>query len=207
MTLDLSVAMLVRNPPIERMVSLIDYMSVIASEFVIVDTGSTNEELQAMVQMNKAPWGLPKVLILQREWRDDFAWARNEGLDKVTREWTLVLDPDELPSMRMMEHIESVVEGDDPPNGWLHWTKDYYAGLPDPPAEYQWHIRLFRSGHGKFYRALDELVEIDGLPEEKTRGILVFKAPKDAYLIHSKSKDATEASKQLYGRLKNDNSG
>lgn len=109
MTLDLSVAMLVREPPIERLVALIDYMSVIASEFVIVDTGSSTETLQAMAMMNKAPWGLPKVLILQREWRDDFAWARNEGLDKVTRKWTLILDPDELPSFKMMEHIRHVV--------------------------------------------------------------------------------------------------
>lgn len=202
MTLDLSVAMLVREPPIERLVALIDYMSVLASEFVIVDTGSSPETIQAMVAMNRAPWSLPKVLVIQREWRDDFAWARNEGLDRVTRKWTLVLDPDELPSFKMMEHIRAAVE-DGGGTAYLHYTKDYYGGIADPPAEYQWHIRLFKSASGRFYRKLDELVALDGKPEHETRDTLLCpKAPKEAYLIHSKSIDATSKSKELYGRLR-----
>ena len=210
MTLDLSVAMLVRNPPIERMVALIDYMSVIASEFVIVDTGSTDEELKAMVAMNKAPWLLPKVLILPREWRDDFAWARNEGLAAVTRKWTLVLDPDELPSMRMMEHVREVVGDNDPntPNGWLHLSVNYSGGIRDPEQEFHWHVRLFRSGHGRFYRALDELVAIDGFPEHVTRGTPALpKAPRAAYLIHSKDSEDIERSSATYERMRREGKG
>lgn len=205
MTLDLSVAMLVREPPIERLVALIDYMSALASEFVIVDTGSSPETIQAMVAMNKAPWGLPKVLIIQREWRDDFSWARNEGLDKVTRKWTLVLDPDELPSFKMMEHIRSEISRDDNliPDAWLHWTKDYYAGREDPYAEYQWHIRLFRTGVGRFYRPLDELISLGGLREDETRNThRVPKAPKESYLIHSKGREDVDRSKTTYDRIR-----
>lgn len=209
MPLDLAVAMLVREPPIERLVALVDFMSAIASEVVIVDTGSCDADVQAMARMNKAPWGLPKVLVLKREWRDDFAWARNEGLDRVTRKWTLVLDPDEIPSMKMMEHIEDVVtaNGSDTflgnSDGWLYWTKDFYGGRQDPPAEYQWHVRLFRTGVGRFYRPLDELVSLGGTPEHDTRGTpRLPKAPKEAYLIHSKDSDAASRSRELYERMR-----
>ena len=208
MTLDLSVAMLVREPPIERMVALMDYMSVIASEFVIVDTGSPIEELQKLALLNKAPWNLPKVLILQRPWRDDFAWARNEGLNAVTRKWTLVLDPDELPNMRMMQHVASVVErsnGADRGNeaGWLHLSVNYTGGIRDPFQEFHWHVRLFESVRGRFYRPLDELVSLDGRPETDTRNTtLLPKAPRDAYLIHSKDSISAERSRETYERMR-----
>lgn len=206
MTLDLSVAMLVREPPIERLVALIDYMSVIASEFVIVDTGSDVVDLQKLALLNKAPWGLPKVLILQRPWKDDFSWARNEGLDAVTRKWTLVLDPDELPSMRMMEHVAEVVRrgpGKSDEAGWLHLSVNYSGGIRDPFQEFHWHVRLFESVRGRFYRPLDELVLLDGQPETATRNTtLLPKAPRDAYLIHSKDSISIQRSSETYERMR-----
>lgn len=203
--LDLSVAMLVRNPPIERMVMQMDYMSAIASEFIIVDTGSTAEEIQAMALMNKAPFGLPKVKIVRREWRDDFAWARNEGLPHVTRKWTLHLDPDELPNTKMMEHIKHVVSGQANPEilGYQHFSINYFNGIREPEQLFHWHVRMFQSGRGRWYRALDELVAIDGRPEHETRDTIALpKAPKDAYFIHSKSGIAIEQSERLYATMR-----
>ncbi len=200
--LDLTVALLVRNPPLERLVQQMDYMSSIASEFIIVDTGSTNEELQAMAAMNRAPFGLPKVKIIRREWRDDFAWARNEGLPFVTRKWTLHLDPDELPNIAMMNHIEDVVLTEDEANGYQYFSVNYFNGIREPEQGFHWHVRLFRSGHGRWYRALDELVSLDGRPESETRGTVTLpKAPKDAYFIHSKHSDAIKKSEELYARM------
>jgi glycosyltransferase involved in cell wall biosynthesis len=208
MTLDLSVAMLVRNPPIDRLATLADYMSAIASEFVIVDTGSSREEIEAMASWNKAPFGLPKVSILRREWRDDFSWARNEGLDAVTRKWTLILDPDEIPSTAMVQHISRVVRGELDSGsvlGWLYFTRNYTAGKLDPEYEFHWHVRLFQTGRGRFYRSLDELVALDGLYEPETRGTPVLpKAPRNAYLIHSKSSDDARKSAAVYERMRQD---
>lgn len=204
MTLDLAMAMLVRDPPMERLVQQIDFMSSIVSQFVIVDTGSRPEDIGKIVRLTRAPFGLPDVKVLQRPWGNDFAEARNYALPYIKRAWTLVLDPDELPSVAMMQHIRDHVEADRDPDraGYLYWTKDYYDGVEDPYAEYQWHVRLFRSGRGRFYRALDELVELDGLPEHDTRGTSRLpKAPRDAYLIHSKSRDATLQSKALYANI------
>jgi glycosyltransferase involved in cell wall biosynthesis len=206
MTLDLSVAMLVKNPPIDRLATLVDYLSPIASEFVIVDTGSSDEFIQAYVRWNKAPWSLPKVVVIRAEFKNDFAAARNIGVKACTRKWTLVVDPDELPSQRMVSHIADVVRGDqgtEDAAGYLYFTRNYWEGILEPEAEFHWHVRLFRTGRGRFYRALDELVELDGLPEHDTRGTtLLPKAPKEAYLIHSKAGDAIEQSKRLYNRLR-----
>lgn len=207
--LDLTVALLVRNPPIERLVAQIDYMSIVASEFIIVDTGSTDEELQAMAAMNRAPFALPKVKIIRREWRDDFAWARNEGLPQVTRAWTLHLDPDELPNRAMMNHIEGIVNPAYPvPEealGINYFSVNYFNGIREQEQPFHWHLRMFRSGRGRWYRALDELVALDGRPEHETRGTAtVLKAPKDAYFIHSKNGNAIEQSERLYERMRVD---
>src|SRR5471030_1006215 len=59
----------------------------VVDEICIVDTGSTDETL-AIAE----PFG---AKIKQVEWRDDFAWARNEALAMATRAWILVLDADE----------------------------------------------------------------------------------------------------------------
>ena len=205
MTLDLAMAMLVRNPPMERLVQQVDFMSSIVSQFVIVDTGSRPEDIVKMARLNEAPFGIPSVKILQRPWTNDFSEARNHALPYINRSWTLVLDPDELPSMAMMKHIRDVVTYTVDPDraGYLYWTKDYYDGTEDPYAEYQWHVRLWRSGRGRFYRHLDELVELDGFTEDQTRGMYrLQKAPRDAYLIHSKGKDETEKSKELYESMR-----
>jgi len=175
-----------------------------ASEFVIVDTGSDIETIQAMARWNKAPFGLPKITIIRAPWRDDFAAARNIGVDACTRKWTLILDPDELPSLPMVIDIRRVVTTNDQPEalGWLYFTRNFSAGILDPEQEFHWHVRLFRTGKGRFYRALDELVQLDGAPELDTRGTpRLPKAPKACYLIHSKSSDAIEQSQRLYERL------
>lgn len=204
MSLDLGVAMLVRDPPMDRLAALIDFTSAIASEFILVDTGSSKEDLAAMASWNKGPWGLPKVQIIQKQWPNNFAIARNYGVDAITRKWTLILDPDELPSTRMMEHVRAVVGTNTlEPTGYLYFTRDYYGGRRDPEADYQWHVRLWKTGHGKFYRALDELVELDGLDEQRTRNTSKLpKAPKDAYLIHSKSSYDTERSRNTYDTMR-----
>ena len=204
----LSVAMLVRNPPLDRMAALVEYMKELAVEFIIVDTGSTQEELEVMASWNKHPFATPKVKIIQRPWKDDFAWARNEGLPYVTQPWTLHLDPDELPSYQMMNFIKKVITSDINPDalGYLFYTPDFFGGKRDPYYEYQWHVRLFRSGHGKWYRKLDELVILDGQPEYLLRGgNYLPKAPVTATLIHSKSSDATVKSRELYDRMEKDN--
>ena len=56
-------------------------------EIVVVDTGSTDDTVAIAESFGARVFHFP--------WCDDFSAARNESLDRATREWALVLDADE----------------------------------------------------------------------------------------------------------------
>jgi tetratricopeptide (TPR) repeat protein len=56
-------------------------------EICVVDTGSTDRTIEIARAFG--------ARVEHREWRHDFAWARNEALALATKRWTLVLDADE----------------------------------------------------------------------------------------------------------------
>lgn len=175
----------------ERFAMLIEYLRSVVTEVVIVDTGSLREDIDIMqTWRSRFDKG---VKVVETEWNNDFAAARNIGLEQCTQPWTLVLDPDELPTVGMIAHIKAVLEYDaGRPNaiGWAYWTVNYWGGAKGPEYDYHWHCRLFRTGRGKFYRPVHELVALDGEPEETSRGTARMPtAPPLAYLIHSKSAD------------------
>ena len=72
----------------------------VVDEINIVDTGSTDRTVEIARSFG--------ANVIVREWRNDFAWARNEALRMATRRWTLVLDADEelapesLPMLRAL---------------------------------------------------------------------------------------------------------
>lgn len=194
----LSVHMMVLNPPIARMAMLVEYLSGTASEIVVVDTGSSDDTKRVMQ-------GWPRVRLVETEFVD-FSTSRNIGLDEHKYEWTLGLDPDELPSVVMLQHIAWVLkEGAEQfpqAKGWLYWTKNYWGGRLGPEEEYHWHTRLWRTESGRLYRPVHELVSLDGRPESETRGTPILpKAPRMAYLIHSKEADEIARADELYARL------
>ena len=188
--------MLVKNPPLDRMAMLVEYMQPVASEFIVVDTGSTKDELAVM-----RSW--LNVKVLEREWQDDFSAARNEGLSECSSKWTVVLDPDELPSFELMKWFEQQLldPNRESPIAYQIWTRNFWGGLKGVEEEYHWHIRVFRTGRGRFYRPVHELVALDGQPESNTRGMQAIKLPVRMHLIHSKSMPDMEQANALYRRL------
>ena len=187
-----SAAYLVKDPPLDRLALLVEYLRPVVSEFVIVVDDRTAAEAVGTM----SAWR--DVTLVPFRWVDDYAAARNAALPHITGDWTLILDPDELPSSAMLDFIRTVdaSQWDDvtwqgqeypAPRGWLFFTSNFIGGERGPEYEEHWHCRLFRSGRGRFYRALDELVALDGWPEDNTRATpLLPKAPKAALLIHSK---------------------
>jgi tetratricopeptide (TPR) repeat protein len=59
----------------------------VVDEIVIVDTGSKDRTIEIARSFG--------ATVIEREWRDDFAWARNEGLRHARYRWILQLDADE----------------------------------------------------------------------------------------------------------------
>jgi len=197
-----SAAFLVKDPPVDRLALLLEYLRPVVSEFCFaVDERTLSENISWLFEESD-------VHIKIIPWKDDFSWARNQGLELVTGDWTLILDPDELPSAWMLSHIRWVDMYGDSAHlgpetlGFLYWTKNFYDGRLYPDDPKYWHCRLFRSGHGRFYKKLHEQVELDGLPEHVTRGTpkLTF-APREAYLIHSKTKEDYNKSVDLQAHL------
>jgi len=199
-----SVHFMVKNPQIERMAALVVYLSPYVDEFVIIDTGSPEEDIAIMEGWNYPSF--PPVRVY-RETFEDFSTTRNKGLVRHKHEWTVGFDVDELPSMQMMAHIarsSSPAGSALAPNvqAWQYWTMNWWGGVLGPPMEYHWHVRLWKTRGSFLYRPVHELVAVGGLTESTIRGTDACpKAPVEAYLIHSKGKDDMEYSDELYAEL------
>ncbi len=91
----------------------------VVDEMIVVDTGSTDRTVEIAREMG--------ATVLDRPWRDDFSWAKNEALAAATYRWIVVLDADEelvpesLPLLRALRetpahdtavyvHIRNVVD-------------------------------------------------------------------------------------------------
>jgi tetratricopeptide (TPR) repeat protein len=82
----ISLCMIVKNE--ERFLAeCLESVKGIVDEINVVDTGSTDRTVEIARSYG--------ANVIFREWRKDFAWARNEALAMATRRWTLVLDADE----------------------------------------------------------------------------------------------------------------
>jgi hypothetical protein len=196
-TKPVSVIFLVKDPPLDRLAALVEYMRQVADQFVIVvDDRTSGEDVDTMLTWDG-------VVIVPFKWRDDFSAARNAALPHVTRPWTLHLDPDELPSIPAMEYIAGVTDPANPDTSIAHvfWFFNWWGGRLGDVMPYHYHIRLWRTGHGKYYRKVHELVELDGKTEDQTRGNIAKMVLPQNYIIHSKPQVAIEKDQALYERL------
>jgi glycosyltransferase involved in cell wall biosynthesis/acetyltransferase-like isoleucine patch superfamily enzyme len=75
-----------------------------ADEIVIVDTGSTDKTIEIAKKYTDKVFSGPEYL-----WRDDFAFSRNQCLEKCTGDWVLIIDADETLEPDGMEKIRAIV--------------------------------------------------------------------------------------------------
>ena len=199
-----SAHLMVLNPQIERMAALVVYLSPYVDEFVIIDTGSSDEDVEIMEGWNYP--GFPPVRVY-RETFEDFSTTRNKGLLRHNYEWTVGFDVDELPSMQMMAHIALASTGRGmkaapEARGWQYYTMNWWNGILGEAHDYHWHVRLWRTRGSFLYRPVHELVAIGGLSENILRNTSACpKAPVEAYLIHSKGKDDIIQADELYSTI------
>lgn len=111
-----------------------------ADEIVIIDTGSTDESI-AIAEAHGAR-------VFQREWTNDFAAARNEGLIHASTNWILVLDADECLQTPLTE-LRSLLQNTQAQAFTVNI--DNWVGIrPEDKVKHS-AVRLFRNGQGYQY--------------------------------------------------------
>jgi len=200
-----SAAFLVKDPPLDRFVALIELLRPFVHEFIVVVDDRTAVESADIMSTWRG------VTLVPFRWVDDFSAARNAALPHCTSDWVLHLDPDEIPTPAMLEFVRMVDQSDETDvrwgeaifasaRGYLFFTRNFFDGRQGEEWEEHWHCRLFRHGEGRWYKPVHEQVAIQGQPENYTRGSdLMRKAPRSAGIIHSRMNN--EAIDRQYAAL------
>ncbi|MBU0628985.1 MAG: glycosyltransferase family 2 protein [Nanoarchaeota archaeon] len=110
----ISLCMILKDeePVLEKFLNSIkDY----ADELIIIDTGSKDIVLNTSSKARSKTKEISKKFtkrIYDFRWNDDFAKARNFSISKATKEWILVLDPDEKIDKKDLEKIKGIIKKD-----------------------------------------------------------------------------------------------
>lgn len=95
----ISLCMIVKNEA-QYLPACLQSAAKLVSEIIVVDTGSSDDTV-ALAQQHRAS-------IIEFDWEDDFAAARNVGLAAATGDWILVLDADERLSPEAADQIRRI---------------------------------------------------------------------------------------------------
>jgi hypothetical protein len=195
----LGLTMIVKDEPSERVAALVDFMSPLLSQAVILDTGSAlyDEDLR-----KSKTWDF-KVEYDQIPWQPDFSVMRNQSLERLNTDWALALDADEIVSLGLAAAIKRVLEDCAPETlGWLVFTKNFWGGERGISVEEHWHCRLFRTKSAKYYKPVHEQVMLNGRQEASTRGSQTLPKMNDHdYLIHAKPQAKLDESARVYQQI------
>jgi tetratricopeptide (TPR) repeat protein len=157
----LSVCLLTRNEE-GNIARAIRSVSGVASEVIVVDTGSSDRTVQVANDLG--------AKICHVAWQDDFAAARDYALSQATTDWILWLNPDEelLPLSRQSVH--ECLTRDDAFGYYVIVHELVKADQPDTFSETT-QLRLFRRRphvqsrgrlHPSFVPSLEEVAEQEG---------------------------------------------
>jgi len=100
----ISVCMIVKNEEdcIEKCVKSLQSF---ADEICIYDTGSTDDTVKICKKLDK-------VKIIKGEWRNDFAWARNQSFQMATGDYLMWVDADDIVDEKSQEFLQRFKEND-----------------------------------------------------------------------------------------------
>lgn len=146
-----SAAMIMKNEA-DELADCLASLRLLADEIVIYDTGSTDNSVELARSLG--------AVVIEGEWRNDFAWARNQALSAARGTWILSIDADERLELDpgVVPEIRGLL-GDDPPverfiielfdlQGSVHAPVRATSGVPM--------ARLFRRASCRWVGALHE---------------------------------------------------
>lgn len=92
----ISLCMIVKDEE-KRLPACLGSVRGIADEIIVVDTGSSDHTVRTAERFGAKVFRVP--------WRDSFAEARNDALDRAEKDWILVMDADEVLEREDREHL------------------------------------------------------------------------------------------------------
>ena len=104
----IGISMIVKNEE-QNLPAALESIKEIADELVVVDTGSTDNTVKIAEEFG--------AKIFRYEWNDDFASARNFGLQKNEAEWVLYIDADERLEKSSIPELKKLAADPDPSVG------------------------------------------------------------------------------------------
>ncbi|MCH5586707.1 glycosyltransferase [Shimazuella sp. AN120528] len=149
----LSLCMIVRNE--ETFIeNCLNCVKDVVDEMIIVDTGSTDNTVEICKSAG--------AIVLHRDWEDNFAVARNHGLDHAKGDWIFWLDADEEVEKEDAEKLRDLLTETEEHIAGIQLI-NYYGSYPIQPdnAYLVNHHRLFRNHMGfRFKNRIHEQLNI-----------------------------------------------
>jgi glycosyltransferase involved in cell wall biosynthesis len=130
----------------------------IASEIIVLDTGSTDKTKEIVSGLNS-----PNIRLYELPWENDFSKARNHCISFATGEWIFCIDSDEFLTEHSQKNIVNMLKKRETESP----KPDIYNFhiIPPESADIQpfYRVTLFRAGLGlKFVRPLHEHLDVTG---------------------------------------------
>lgn len=138
----LSVCLIVKNEE-DFIEDCLKSVKDIASEIVVVDTGSTDGTIEIVNRYG--------AKVHSFEWNDSFADARNEALTHASGDWILFVDADERLDASAQDIVRNAIERPSA-EGYALLFHNYYSDRPRPEVVHR-ACRLFRNKAGYRYES------------------------------------------------------
>lgn len=139
----ISLCMLIHNEGPQLIVGCLESVRHLVDEMICIDTGCTDSTPEVAEQMGAE--------VYQFEWNDNFSDARNFSLSKVTGDWILRLDPDEVFPPEHSFKIMTLVR-DPNVEGYIFPIQNWLESPTEKPNA-QWALsetcRLFKNQYPK----------------------------------------------------------
>lgn len=138
--MNLSVSMIVKNESSCLRKALESVKD--ADEIVIVDTGSTDNTIEIAKEYTDKVYSGEEY-----KWRDDFAFSRNQSLEKCTGDWVLIIDADEYLEVNGIQKVRELITT-------LKTKAVHFKTISDSDHDMiHTSIRLFKNNEGIVWKA------------------------------------------------------
>lgn len=88
---------------IERCISSIQSESTNEDEIIVIDTGSTDNSINLIKELKKCK-------LIETEWKDDFSFIRNIGINLASKEWIFFIDADEVVQNESIQNLKKILK-------------------------------------------------------------------------------------------------